>query len=287
MKSKLRVALIASAIVYCVGLLAWYLGNSNIAVLNPAGAIAEKERNLMYVTVILAMIIIVPVYFLTFFIAWRYREGKGKGQYRPELEGNTKAEAVWWGIPTIIIIVLSVITWNSSHTLDPHRRIESSQKPLIVQVVALEWKWLFMYPEEDIASVNFLHLPKDRPVEFHITADAPMNAFWIPQLGSQIYAMPGMSTKLNLIANKSGDYKGLSANISGKGFADMHFTARVSEENGYKNWVTSTTRAPRTLSTGEYAALERPATSSTIAYADVEQGLYNRIIMKYMHPEGH
>ena len=284
-KKRLRIGFITLVIAYCIGLVIWYLHDSNIALLNPAGSIAEKQRNLMYVTVLLGLIIIIPVYLLTFFIAWRYRENGGKGRYQPEIEGNTKAEIVWWSIPTIIIIVLSVITWNSSHTLDPHRRIASATEPLQVQVIALDWKWLFIYPEQKIASVNMVQIPNDRPVEFQITADAPMNSFWIPQLGSQIYAMPGMSTKLNLEAKKPGDYKGLSANISGKGFADMRFTARVSDNDDFQRWITNVTSQSRTLDQEQYTKLAEPGMSGMVLYASVDKDLYNKVVMKYMHPE--
>lgn len=287
LKKRLRIGFITLVIAYCIGLIVWYLHDSNIAVLNPAGSIAEKQRNLMYVTVLLGLIIIVPVYLLTFYIAWRYRENGGTGRYRPEIEGNTKAEIVWWTIPSIIIVILSVITWNSSHTLDPHRRIANTTEPLQVQVIALDWKWLFIYPEQKIASVNIVQLPTDRPVEFQITADAPMNSFWIPQLGSQIYAMPGMSTKLNLKADKPGDYKGLSANISGKGFADMRFTARVSDRTDFQRWIASVSSQSLSLDQAQYQKLAQPGTSGTILYANVDKDLYNNVVMKYMQQEQH
>jgi cytochrome o ubiquinol oxidase subunit II len=286
-KKRLRIGFIVVVIAYCIGLIIWYLQDSNIAVLNPAGTIAAKERNLMLVTVLLGLIVIIPVYVLTFLIAWRYREGSGKGTYQPELAGNTKAELVWWGIPTIIIVILSVITWNSSHALDPHQRISNAGEPLQVQVIAMEWKWLFIYPEQNIASVNLVQLPKNTPVEFSITADAPMNAFWIPRLGSQVYAMPGMSTKLNLLPTKSGDFEGLSSNISGKGFADMRFIARVSEPAAFRAWVGSAVSQPLSLTKTQYDSLDKPGLSEQRVYSSVDKDLYNTVIMKYMHPEGH
>ena len=162
-----------------------------------------------------------------------------KAKHAPDWEHNYIAEYCWWGVPIVIIVILAVTTWKSSHDLNPFKPIESEKKPLAIQVVALHWKWLFIYPEQGIATVNFVQFPEKTPINFEITSDAPMNSFWIPQLGGQIYAMPAMRSKLHLIANEIGSFRGVSANISGKGFAGMTFTAKSSSEEDFDAWVQS------------------------------------------------
>jgi cytochrome o ubiquinol oxidase subunit 2 len=178
---------------------------SGIALLDPKGTVALAERGLMLHAVEFMLIVAVPVLTLLFFFAWRYRAGSGHGNaqpaYTPNWEQARMDELIWWAIPFEIVLVLGALTWTSTHELDPRRPLDSNQPPLIVQVVALDWKWLFIYPEEQIATVNYLAIPVGRPVRFEITADAPMNSFWIPRLGGQIYAMSGMLTSLNLVAN--------------------------------------------------------------------------------------
>jgi cytochrome o ubiquinol oxidase subunit 2 len=164
--------------------------------------------------------------------------------------------------------------------------ISSNQKPLRVQVIAMDWKWLFIYPEQGIATVNSLELPVGRPVNFNITSDAPMNSFWIPQLGGQIYAMPGMSTTLNLRADKVGEYRGSSANISGVGFANMHFIAHATEPTDFSAWVGQTKQGATSLNNSTYAALAKPGTSKAHSYADVSDGLYTAVVHKYMSNHG-
>ena len=190
----LRGVVIFVAITGVLALAAWYIHRTNIPVLEPRGTIAAHEKHLMLITVLLAGIVVLPVFGMLFAFAWRYREGNArKAKYSPELAGNRAAETVWWLIPSIIILILSVVAWNSSHALDPYEPIASNVKPLNVEVVAMDWKWLFIYPDQRVASVNSLEIPVNTPVNFTITADAPMNSFWIPQLGGQIYAMPGMN----------------------------------------------------------------------------------------------
>lgn len=158
---------------------------------------------------------------------------------------------------------------------------------MTIKVIALQWKWLFIYPEQNVASVNFVQLPKDRPVNFEITADAPMNSFWIPQLGGQVYAMAGMSTKLHLMGNEIGNYKGSSANLSGEGFADMKFTARVGTEADFSEWVKEVKRSPAMLNAATYSALAQPGKEALPTYyATTDPSLYDSVIMKYMMPKG-
>jgi cytochrome o ubiquinol oxidase subunit 2 len=268
-------------------IVALYAARGNFQVLNPAGEVAEKQRNLIVLTLLLGLLVVLPVFVMTFAIAWKYREGNKKAKYSPDLSGNLFAESLWWGIPGTIILVLSVVTWNSSHTLDPRRTLSSGQPPIKIQVVALDWKWLFIYPEQGIASVNYVQFPVDKPVQFEITSDAPMNSFWIPQLGSQIYAMSGMSTHLNLMANKVGDFRGSSANLSGAGFSSMDFTAHSSSESDFKTWAATVKEMPDSLSMGSYNRLAMPSKNNPAAYySSVDTNLYEQVVNKYMAPGG-
>jgi cytochrome o ubiquinol oxidase subunit 2 len=258
-----------------------------IAVLFPKGIIALEERNLLFIIQALMLIIIIPVYILTFVFSWKYRADNHNAKYDPHLVDNRIAEYIWWGIPLIITIIVAGITWVKTHELDPFKPIESKNKEMTIQVVALQWKWLFLYPEEQVASVNFLQIPKDTPVRFEITADAPMNSFWIPHLGGQIYAMPKMKTILNLIANEEGDFRGSSANISGKGFAGMTFITRASSEEDYHQWIASVKQSTKTLDWKEYSQLAAPSEKNPVeSFLLKDVSLFDQIINKYMHPKG-
>jgi cytochrome o ubiquinol oxidase subunit 2 len=282
---KYRVAFIAVIILWFIGLLVYYLHNANFAVLDPKGLVAFRERKLMITTVVLGLFVLLPVFIMTALIAWRYREGNTKAKYSPNLAGNRFAETLWWGIPSVIIFILSVITWNSSHELDPRAALHVSGKPMTIQVVALDWKWLFIYPEQHLASVNYAQLPVGRPVSFEITADAPMNSFWIPQLGSQIYAMPGMVTHLHLIADKPGSYAGSSANLSGKGFASMRFEARAGTDAEFGAWMRQAQQTPSVLDLNTYDRLAKPSVNNRVEqFSTVDARLYASIVNKYMIP---
>ncbi len=257
------------------------------AVLDPQGAIATQQRTILIIATVLILVIVLPVIAMTFAIAWRYREQNTKARYTPDWDGDGRLETIWWGIPVLIIIALSSVIWTSSHALDPYKPIASATPPLQVQVVALPWKWLFIYPEQHIASVNLLKMPVGRPVEFTITSDAAMNSLWIPQLGGQVYAMAGMNTKLHLIADKTGNYRGSSANISGTGFADMHFIASAVSSDDFATWATSVQNSGKDLTQTSYATLARPGTlPSPDFYRATDATLYDTIINKYMYPAG-
>jgi cytochrome o ubiquinol oxidase subunit 2 len=271
------------------GLTAWFLHDKNVAVLQPAGDIGVRERNLMRLGILMSIVVVVPVFALTIFIAWRYRETNPRPKkYQPNWDGSRTYESIWWGIPSALILILSIVTWVSSHSLDPYRPLSSTKKPLQVQVVALDWKWLFIYPDLHVASVNMLHVPVDTPVSFSITSDSVMNSFWIPDLGGQIYAMPGMSTKLHLIANKTGNFYGSPANISGSGYARMTFTARASSQAEFDAWVTRAQHTNNNLSLSAYNTLARPSVANSVQnYSPVQDDLYDGIVMKYMSHSGH
>lgn len=286
MKIKAKIILLIIIILALAAIFAVLLSRDNVAVLNPAGDIARKERDLILITVALGAVVVIPVFAMLFTIAWKYRDDNKEATYAPEWDHSRKLEALWWGIPCAIILVLSIITWYSSHALDPYKPLDSKEKPVNVQVVALQWKWLFIYPEEKIATVNFVQFPEDRPVYFQITADAPMNSFWIPKLGGQVYAMNGMSTKLHLIADSIGEYEGSSANISGEGFAGMKFTAKSSSQADYDTWVSETKQGSNHLDMAEYDKLAAPSKNVPPKnYMLMQSDLYDKIVMKYMAPE--
>ncbi len=267
-----------------IGLTAWYLRGYPISVLQPAGEIGTKERNLIILCVLLAGGIVVPVFGLLFYFAWKYRESNHHAKYEPDQEGHWQIETIWWLIPTALLVVISVITWRSSYALDPFKPLAGG-KPLHIQVVAMDWKWLFIYPEQRIASVNEVAIPVGQPVDFEITSDTVMSSFWDPQLGGQMYAMPGMSTQLNLRATKPGDYRGVSANIGGKGFADMKFMIKAMDTSGYSAWLATTKASGKPLDAKVYARLSQPGVmKQPVYYSAVPSDLYDTIVMKYMMP---
>lgn len=228
------------------------------SVFAPAGPIAAQEMALMINAVLLMLIVVVPVFVLLFFFAWRYRAGNTKAKYVPDWEHSAMDELVWWAVPLEIILVLAALTWSSTHALDPKKAIESAEPQFVVQVVALPWQWLFIYPSLGVATLNDITVPAGVPVRFDITADAPMNSFWVPRLGGQIYAMTGMVTTLNLEADQPGEYPGTSANYSGEGFEGMHFVLHAREQGDFDAWAASLTEASSTLDWASYRLLAQP-----------------------------
>ncbi len=287
MQKRLRVAFLLTALAVLVVQVSLLLKDNNFAVLNPKGLIAHQQKNLFVFTILLSLVVVIPVFIMLFSIATKYNEKNTKSKYTPNWDGNKILETIWWGVPTIIILILGVATVKSTHKLDPFKAIDSSVKPLKIQVVALQWKWLFIYPEQEVASVNYFKMPVGTPVEFDITADAPMNSFWIPQLGGQIYAMSGMSTELNLVADEVGDYRGSSANLSGRGFAGMKFTASASSQTEFNSWVNSikSDSNHKDLAIDEYKKLALPSENNISELYHLHgKNLYHDSVMKYMEP---
>ncbi len=218
-------------------------------------------------------------------IAWKYRASNTSAKYEPELEGNRKLEALWWGIPCAIIVVLAAITWVSTHALDPYKPIESDVTPVKVQVVSMEWKWLFIYPEYGVATLNFMNIPKDTPIDLSLTSDAPMNSFWVPALAGQVYCMTGMTSKLHIMANSVGTFNGSSANISGKGFADMTFKVNAMNETDFVAWARNAAKSPTMLTSDSYAELSKPSSKvPDTTFMLMVPTLFDDIIMSYMTP---
>lgn len=285
MKKRAQIAFFACIVLIVWGWMTWFLGTHEIAVLHPKGMIGLKQRDLLFTAARLMLIVVIPAYLLTIAFAWIYREKNEKAKYTPDWSHSHLAETIWWGIPFVIIIFLGIITWRTTHELSPFKPIETGKRPLSIQAVALQWKWLFIYPEQGIATVNFVQFPEQTPLAFEITADAPMNSFWIPQLGGQIYAMPAMRTKLHLIADQAGDFRGRSANLSGEGFAGMFFTARASSEKEFADWVSSVKSSGKGLDWQEYEQLVRPSSYDSAKFYKLSQeDLFDQILMQYMAP---
>jgi cytochrome o ubiquinol oxidase subunit 2 len=261
-------------------------GENDVVVLHPKGWIGLEQRNLFLISTILMSIVVVPVFIMTFVFAWKYRENNPKGNYRPDFKDSVLAEIFWWSIPLAIIAIMSIYTWHYTHKLDPFKPLSGfEKKPITVQVVALQWKWLFIYPDEKIASVNYLAMPLDTPINFELTADAPMNSFWLPELGGQVFAMPAMKTELKLIANEIGTFSGYSANISGKGFAGMIFTAESMTDEAFNSWIESVKKTSASLDTEVYKKLAMPSEyNPEESFILNSPQLFEEILMKYMMP---
>lgn len=265
--------------------IAHYFKVHPLAVFDSKGVVASKERGLIIFALLLSLIVILPVFGMLFAFAWKYRASNKQAKYSPELGGSRVAETIWWLIPSCLILILSIVTWNSSHALDPYRPLNTTVKPLVIQVVALDWKWLFIYPQAQVATVNYVEFPVNQPVTFEITADAPMNSLWIPQLAGQVYAMPGMITELHVQASQIGDYRGSSANISGKGFAGMKFTARADSAAHYTAWLKRVQQSSNNLNITTYDNLARPSINNAVVYyGHAEADVFDTTVMKFMMP---
>jgi cytochrome o ubiquinol oxidase subunit 2 len=264
----------------------YFVTRGSVDVFSSTGPIAARERALIIFAAVLSSIVIIPVFILTGFIAYRYRETNHHAKYSPDFDHSVLFESIWWGIPIAIIGTLAVVTWRSSHSLDPRAALVSNKTPLTIQVVALQWRWLFLYPEQGVASMNYVEMPVNRPVRFEITSDAPMNSFWLPKLGGQIYAMSGMETRLNLMASQTGNYRGVSANISGDGFADMVFTARAVPPSQFDSWAQDA-RNSKALTGAYYRSLSRPSDDNKPATFNLQDTtLFHDILMSYMGSSG-
>lgn len=263
----------------------WLVQGKQFDVLSPAGEVADQQRNLFIFTVSLISLVVIPVFVLLGVFAWKYSEKNKKGKYDPSFTHNVVLESIWWGVPIAIIGVLSVVTFQTSHSLDPYRKIVSEQETVNVQVVALQWKWLFIYPELGVASLNQLPIPEDTPISFTITADAPMSSFWVPALGSQVYAMNGMNSQLNLIASKQGDFRGYSTNINGGGYSNMTLTVHSWSQTKFDTWVQHTKNSEPDLNVTEYEKIAVPSENNDeLAYNLADDQLYSTIVNKYMSP---
>jgi cytochrome o ubiquinol oxidase subunit 2 len=258
-------------------------------IFSPVGLIAEEQKNLIIISFLLMLIVVVPVLVLTLIVVFKYRETKKKqADYKPEYCHSVALEIFWWGIPMAIIIVLATITWFTSHSLDPYKPLKHDEKPVKIQVVSLNWKWLFIYPEHNVATINYMPIPENVPINLELTSDAPMNSFWIPQIAGQIYTMTGMATKLHIIAYREGEYEGLSSNYSGLGFADMKFKVKVMSNDDFEAWIKEAKVAKKVLNQQEYEKLIADSKNNPVEYySSVKSNLFSDIMMKYMDHSVH
>ncbi len=277
------------------------LGGCQWVLLSPSGDVAVQQRNLMLASTALMLLVILPVMALTIFFAWRYR-ASARATYHPDWNHSLPLEVVIWSVPLLIIIIIGAMTWMGTHLLDPYRplnRISAGKptveakaggngvrkEPLVIQVVALDWKWLFLYPAQGIASLNEVVAPVDQPIEFRITASSVMNSLFIPALAGQIYAMPGMQTKLNAVINHPGDFEGFSANYSGAGFSDMRFRFHGVDDKAFGDWVQNAIRTGTPLGREEYLVLERPSEREPARqFRDVPSDLFGAILNMCVDP---
>ncbi len=283
---KARHWAVVASVVFVVLLLGVTLSKFfiNPVLMQPSGSIGLAQRDLFLFALGVMSLVAIPVFVLLGYIAWKYRATNKQARYAPNMSSNTALETLWWGIPILVVAVLSFVAYQSSHKLDPFRPIESSAKTIDVQVIALQWKWLFIYPEYNVASVNELVIPVSQPIAFSIAADSPMNSFWIPELGGQIYAMNGMSTKLHLEATRTGEFRGLSSNLSGEGFADMKFAVKSMDASTFAGIMKQKSEG-QPLDMLQYESLATPGVMTEPQwYRLADQQLYSKILDKYMLP---
>jgi cytochrome o ubiquinol oxidase subunit 2 len=261
------------------------LSGCGIGVFDPHGPVSAANATILLNSVFIMLAIIVPTGIATLLFAWWFREGNQRARFLPHFTYSGRVEVVVWAIPTLVIIFLGGVIWIGSHELDPAKPLASDKPPLQVQVVSLDWKWLFIYPKQGIASINVLYLPTGQPVHFSITSASVMNVFFVPQLGSMIYAMNGMITQLNLEASDPGVYYGRSAQFSGDGFPTMQFAVHAVSDADFSNWVNSVRGAGGTLDADTYKALSRQSMGlPPQTYGSVEAGLFDDVATQVLPP---
>lgn len=270
------------------------LAGCNMTVLNPSGDVALQQRDQLVSATLLMLLIILPVMVMTAVIAWKYRASNKDADYQPDWDHSTQMELWIWAAPLVIIIALGAMTWIGTHTLDPYRKLDrvahnqpvpADVKSLEVDVVSLDWKWLFIYRDLGIASVNQLAAPVDRPLDFHLTSQTVMNAFYVPTLAGMIYTMAGMETQLHAVINKPGDYDGFSANYSGAGFTDMRFRFLGMSDGDFQQWVAKIKAGGGTLDRSSYETLATPSRNAPVqTYANVDPALFQAVVQRCVRP---
>jgi cytochrome o ubiquinol oxidase subunit II len=255
------------------------LGGCTEGVLDPKGPISFAERQILFNATGIMLAIVIPTMLATLGVAFRFRASNTRARYQPDFKYSGRIELLVWSIPLMTVLLVGTVAWISAYDLDPPKPIASSATPIKVQVVSLDWKWLFIYPEQGAASVNRLTIPVGTPVSFELTSSGVMNSFFVPQLAGQIYTMAGMVTHLNLQADHSGTYRGMSANFSGEGFADMHFNVDAVPPEKFADWIASTRSAGPVLDTQAYADLVKPTKAvAPFSYRSVSPGLFGGIL---------
>jgi cytochrome o ubiquinol oxidase subunit 2 len=257
-------------------------GCSYLPVLAPRGPIGAADKATILTSIALMLIVAIPVFVLTAFVVWRYRASR-RATYTPDWSHSRRLEIVVWVVPAIIVVALGGLVWSTTHRISPYKAIASAAKPLPIDVVALDWRWLFIYPDQHIASVNKLVIPAGVPVSFRITSNTVTSSFFIPRLGSQIYAMPGMRTKLHLLADAPGTYVGRNYQFSGAGYASMHFQTIATTPTDFATWVQHMRGGHQALDPAAWRQLQKPVRGGpVISYSSVQPGLFDRIIDKFM-----
>ena len=257
-------------------------GCSTILLFDPKGPIGEAERFVIIAAIVLMMIVVIPVFIMAFWFPRKYRASNTESTYMPKWSHSAKIEFFMWGVPIAIVTVLAILAWTSTHSLDPYKPIPSAEKPINIEAVSLDWKWLFIYPDQNIATVNQITFPVNVPLSFKITSDTVMGSFFIPQLGSQIYAMAGMQTRLHLLADKPGTYAGHNQQISGRGYADMHFKANAVSREEFQSWVQEVRQSPEKLDLDRYEQLAKPSVGHPVTYfSAVKPDLFVYILRQF------
>jgi cytochrome o ubiquinol oxidase subunit II len=256
-------------------------------VLDPQGPVSAAERLILLNATAIMLVVVVPVIALTLAFAWWYRASNKKAAYSPDWSYSGQIELVVWAIPAMVVILLAGVGWTSSHLLDPAVKLKSEAVPIRIEVVSLDWKWLFIYPDQHVAAVNELYIPAGTPIEFMLTSGSVMNAFFVPQLGSQIYTMPGMTTRLNLMADHPGNYTGISSQFSGNGFSDMHFLVHAVAASDFNLWLARTQSGSSRLDTQTYGELAQASGNAPLqTYGSVDPKLFEQIVQDTAQPLG-
>lgn len=253
-----------------------------MAVLDPKGPVGAQEKSLILTAALLMLIVIVPVIVMAVVFSVRYRASNSRATYSPDWSRSRSIEIVVWVVPILIVSALAYLAWTRSHSLDPFRPIPSERSAITIDVISLDWKWLFIYAAQNVAVVNEVAFPVDTPIDFHLTSDTVMNSFFIPRLGSQIYTMAGMKTQLHLVAGTAGTYQGLSANFSGSGFSGMTFTARAMPQALFEQWLEKARQSTHQLDQQSYARLAVASENNPVEYfRSVEPNLFSDVVKKY------
>lgn len=277
---------LASALQWCaVVALPLLLTACHWAVLDPRGPVGQADRAILIDSLAIMLAIGVPTIVATFAFAWWFRASNTRARYRPDWEFSGAIELVVWAIPTMVIILLGGVAWIGSHELDPAKPLSARERPVDIEVISLDWKWLFIYPREGVATINQLVVPAGVPLRFSLTSASVWNVFFVPQLGSMIYAMNGMRTQVNLQADEPGTFQGLSAHFSGDGFSDMHFPVRAVRADEFAAWVNATRGAGPTLDAAAYTALARQSTNlQPSTYGAVMPQLFAQVVGQMIAP---
>lgn len=291
MIARMLKLLVQSSLLLLACLLILSMTSCHLGLLDPKGLIAIEQRRLFFDTLSLMLIVVLPVIVMSFAFVYHYQVSHRNRvrDYKPNWGHSYLLETLWWGIPCIIIVVLAILTWIKTHQLDPYKRITGTDKPsLLVQVIALPWKWLFIYPQQHIASVNYLMIPVGQQIEFWLTTDnVPMSAFFIPQLGSQLYTMTGMRSRLHLIANQTGYLIGMNTQYNGAGFSDMNFDVHVVEPDKFEQWFKQIQQSPIHLDDAAYLELLKPSIANKPQFfSSVTPDLFHHVMAIYMNSSG-